>query len=129
MYECTLADRQGNPCHFLGNLGKWLHCQRLTKVAYSLNTELGLTSEQDMLLQNLVDMGHMVWDTAAVSTAAKQALTCNGMKGWNRHFAALLTYCKHFGHGNVPKRDTYECLLPGMGDSGEDYHYIGNLGR
>lgn len=128
-YECMLEDDLGNKSHFIDNLGKWLHCQKLTKIAYPLNTELGLSTEQDALLQSLVDQGHMVWETVNAITPAKPATPCNGMKGWNRHFAALRDYCKEFGHGNVPKRDMYKCVLPGMGDSGEDYHYVGNLGR
>ena len=47
---------------------------------------------------------------------------------WARHFAALVEYTKQHGTANVSLKTTYECILPGMGDSGEDYKYQGNLG-
>jgi hypothetical protein len=40
----------------------------------------------------------------------------------------MLEYCKEFGHCNVPQKDTYECVLLGMGQGGADYIYKGTLG-
>jgi len=52
----------------------------------------------------------------------------HGDISWARHFAALVEYKKQHGTANVSLKTTYECILPGMGDSGEDYKYQGNLG-
>ena len=47
---------------------------------------------------------------------------------WRYHYAALLEYYKEHGTCNVPKRSSYECDIPDMGDDGAVYHYKGNLG-
>lgn len=47
---------------------------------------------------------------------------------WNRHYAALIDYGRTHGHCNVPQVQSYECVLPGMGDDGEDYLYNSRLG-
>ena len=61
-----------------------------------------------------------------------ETLTCAKKKqgdiDWPRNYAALLEYCKKYGTCNIPKRDSYECDLEGLGESGGVYHYKGNLG-
>ena len=128
-YECYLTDLDNKKYHYLSQLGKWLHGQKVLKLVFPVDSEQGLSSERESMLQALVDGGHMNWNTELTSPVVKTTSARNGMKGWVRHFAALRYYCQEHGHCNVPKRDSYECVLPGMGDNGEDYHYVGNLGR
>ena len=52
----------------------------------------------------------------------------NPSTSWNANYAALLAYREQHGHCNVPYGETYECILPGMGDGGSDLHYKGKLG-
>ena len=40
----------------------------------------------------------------------------------------MLEYCKEYGTCNIPKRSSYECYIPGIGEDGGAYHYKGNLG-
>ena len=47
---------------------------------------------------------------------------------WKFHYAALLEYCKEHGTCNIPKRSSYECYIPDIGEEGASYHYRGNLG-
>ena len=47
---------------------------------------------------------------------------------WPTHYAALLEYFKEHSTCNVPQSHTYKCELPGMGEEGGDYNYIGRLG-
>ena len=48
---------------------------------------------------------------------------------WKISYAALLHYCTTHGHCNVPQKDSYECVLPGMADDGTDYNFSGGLGH
>ena len=48
--------------------------------------------------------------------------------GWNTSYAALLEYCKEHGTCNVHYNAIYECDLEGLGENGDVYHYLGNLG-
>jgi hypothetical protein len=47
---------------------------------------------------------------------------------WNISYAALVKYGEEFGTCNVPQSKAYKCILPGMGENGNDYEYKGNLG-
>lgn len=47
---------------------------------------------------------------------------------WPRHYAALLQFYNEHGTCNVPSYAVFECILPGMGDNGDDYRYHGKLG-
>lgn len=48
---------------------------------------------------------------------------------WSRHLAALLKYRDDHGTCNIHGTDSFECILQGMGDDGEDVHYLGKLGQ
>ena len=49
---------------------------------------------------------------------------------WHVHYAALVNYGKQYGTCNVSRSyGSYKCELPGLGENGGIYHYIGNLGR
>jgi hypothetical protein len=51
-----------------------------------------------------------------------------GDSNWPRNFAALLRYGEEYKTCNVPSKAVYECILPGMGDNGTDFQYMGRLG-
>ena len=46
---------------------------------------------------------------------------------WERHYSALLEYCRLNGHANVPNRSSFECDL--VLDDSSIYHYSGRLGK
>jgi hypothetical protein len=69
-----------------------------------------------------------MWDSSENSATVR--MKKQGDYDWPRHYAALLQYCKEYGHCNVNKRfktEDYKCVLPGLGDDGGDYHYSGRL--
>lgn len=47
---------------------------------------------------------------------------------WSRSYAALLEYYREHGTCNIPKYESYECMLVGMDDDGSDHFYSANLG-
>ena len=51
-----------------------------------------------------------------------------GDREWPMHYAALLEYCREYGHCNVPWSHNYECILKGFGRNGTDLKYTGKLG-
>ena len=69
-------------------------------------------------------IGSLVWEAEGVSAVSQK----QGELDWPRHYAALLDYYNEHGTCNVPTSTVYECVLPGMSDQGEDYHYKGKLG-
>ena len=83
-------------------------------------------------------LGFLSWTPPTGRDISKQ----QGEISWPLNYAALLDYRRVHGHCNVPhghfnmphrhcnipQRDTYECVLVGMGEGGSDYRYVGNLG-
>ena len=69
----------------------------------------------------------MLWD--ASETSVNVRLKGQGDVSWPRNFAALLKYGEEHGNCNVLFKVSYECILPGMGNNGEDFHYMGKLGQ
>jgi hypothetical protein len=63
------------------------------------------------------------------STSKRKEVIARNPIDWNLNYAALLAYRAEHGHCNIPQKHTYECILPGKGENGQDYHYKGNLGK
>lgn len=75
----------------------------------------------------IIITGKLQWDVSA--TNCTQAAKHQAEIDWPRHYAALLEYYKEHGTCNVNSKHGYECNLVGMGDNGQDFHYVGKLGR
>ena len=65
------------------------------------------------------------WDAPIIHSIDK---TNANDSGWGRHYAALLKYGEEYGTYNIPKKDSFDCVLPGMGEDGGDFHYRNKLG-
>jgi len=48
---------------------------------------------------------------------------------WARSFAALLKYGEEHGHYVPKSKAIYDCDLPGLGEGGSNFHYVGKLGK
>lgn len=122
-YTCVLKGmgEDGEDFHYAGKLGTWLANQRSFHSGRRGRT---LSSERDELLQKLVDDGKLLWNASEMS-----GTKAFGQATWPLNFAALLQYRLQYGHCNVSQNFHYECVLPGLGENGEDVQYSGNLGR
>ena len=123
IYQCDLegmAD-DGGTFHYNRKLGIWLNNQRKARKGLKCKK---LLPEREAMLQILVDEGKLVWAAGPFAGLVRR----NDDSEWSRHYAALLNYFKEYGTCNVPQTTFYECELVGMGESGENYHYTGNLG-
>ena len=47
---------------------------------------------------------------------------------WQVNYAALVQYGEEYGHCNILQKDSFECILPGMGEDDGDLQYKGKLG-
>ncbi len=70
--------------------------------------------------------GKLLWSTSEFGIFNR--LKQSGEIDWPRNYAALHEYYKEFGTCNVHSKRSYECTLKGMGENGEDVHFVGNLG-
>ena len=71
-------------------------------------------------------IGKLLWSTSEFGIFNK--LKQSGEIDWPRNYAALHEYYKEFGTCNVHSKRSYECTLVGMGENGQDVHFVGNLG-
>lgn len=122
-YECDVPQDNvtGDAFHYNGKLGRWLDNQRQFKKVHGGK----LTTDREALLQILVDEGKLGWGVGDDSSKRTYQMDLV----WPKHYAALLEYGREFGHCNVRQKETYQCVLPGLGRNGADYTYDGKLGR
>lgn len=74
-------------------------------------------------------LGALLWDNSEFSATVK--MKRQGEIDWPRHYAALVEYGKEYGTCNVQKKfkfEEYNCILHGLGDNGDDFHYSSKLG-
>jgi hypothetical protein len=126
IYECILPGmgENGGDYHYQAKLGSWLNSQRCAKKG--TNGSCRLTEERDKQLESLSLTGMLLWDAseqrASVLRSDKSDIS------WPRNYAALIHYGEVHGTCNIPQRESYECILPGMGENGSDFHFKANLG-
>ena len=124
-YTCILKGMgdNGDDFHYAHRIGTWLANQRSFH-----NGRRGearrLTPERAEMMQRLVDEGKLLWDASTMSGTKSYGATA-----WPINYAALLQYRQQYGHCHVSQSFNYECILPGLGENGEDLKYTGNLGR
>lgn len=129
-HMCLLSNfnADGTDLMYNGNLGHWLSDQRRRKRG-TCSGGLKLSPEQNDLMQQLVDNGLLLWNALEdLGRTSSKMSKAKGDMEWPRNYAALLRYIAEFGHGNVPGKGVYECILPGLGDNGGDLQFKANLG-
>lgn len=72
---------------------------------------------------NICRTGQLVWNSSEGHSRALLDTV------WPRHYAALLEYFKLHGTCNVPQKERFECVLPGVGENAAPVQYNGQLGR